>query len=536
MITDPSAAWAHAQLATTVPVDGATVPDPPHELVLTFNEAVSPPPNAIRLFDAKGDRLQTGGATTSDGGTTLHARIAEDLARGSYVVAWRATSADGHPVRGAFTFAVGAATSGTDRAGLLAAIVPEENEAGWQIAAAISRWLLYVSALIAAGGVAFMLRVHDRRENERATLARIVTVAAAVAAVASVAGSAWQAILEAGTGVGALADTRALTGVLTSGFGSSTVVRLVGLTGIGLAAPRLWSRPAAWISSAGALLVVGSFLLTGHAAASSPQALVTIADLAHTAAGAVWFGGLVLLLVALRRRRTEGDALGAAALVARFSELATIAVIAVVAAGTALAWAEVRAVRALTSTAYGWTLLVKLVLVGLIVAGGAYNHRRLVPAIKARTADAWGTLRRVVRLEAVGIVAVLAVTAVLTNLVPARTAAGIGGFFNESRPMGDYSLDVTVDPNRAGRNELHIYLLGANGQPTDAGAPQDMRVQFSLPAKDIGPIERTASVSGPGHWTLAGDEMAFPGQWQVTFTLPTSKFEQLQTEVTVPVN
>ncbi|MGH8906417.1 MAG: copper resistance CopC/CopD family protein [Egibacteraceae bacterium] len=530
------AAWAHAQLRTTAPVDGATVPGSPAELVLTFSEAVSPPPNAIRLFDAGGDQVEIAAPMTSDGGRVLRAALPRELGDGSFVVAWRATSADGHPVRGAFTFAVGAATSGTDRAGLLASIAPEEDEAGWQIAAAVSRWLLYAGALIAAGGVAFMLRVHDRREGERAMMVRIVTAAVAVAAVASVAGYAWQAVLTGGGGGAALANTSVLTNVLASGFGASTAVRLAGLGAIGLAVHRLWSRPAVWVASGGALAVIGSFLLTGHTAASSPQALVSAANLAHTAAGAAWFGGLVLLLATLRSRKAEDDAVGAATLVARFSSLATVAVIAVVIAGTTMAWAEVRAVRALTSTAYGWTLIAKLGLVGLVIAGGAYNNRRLVPAIKARKQHGWGALRRIVRLEAAGIVAVLAVTAVLVNLVPARTAAGIGGFYSARAPMGDYQLEVTVDPNQAGRNELHIYLLAANGQPTDPGAPTDMQVRFSLPAKDIGPIQRTALVSGPGHWTMAGDELAFPGQWLVTFVLPVSRFEQLQTEFTVPVN
>jgi copper transport protein len=535
-ITDTDIAWAHSQLTTTVPVDGAIVPTPPSDLVLTFNEPVSPPLNAIRLFDASGTHLETAAPTTSDGGKTMRTALPVELPNGSYVVAWRASSADGHPVRGAFTFAVGAPTSGTDRARLLASIVPVEDEAGWQIAAAVSRWVLYASTLIAVGGVAFMLRVHDRLMSERVVMIRIITASTVVAAVATVAGYAWQAVLTAGTGGAALANANVLFSILASGFGASTVVRLAGLGAICLAAPRLWSPSAGWVAAGGALAVAASFALTGHTAASSPQALVTVANVTHAAAGALWFGGLILLLVALRHRKAEDDVVGAATLVARFSNLATMAVIAVVIAGSVMAWAEVRAVRALTSTAYGWTLIAKLVLVGMVVAGGAYNHWRLVPSIKSRTHHGWGALRRVVRLEAAGIVAVLAVTAVLVNIVPARTAAGISGFYSASSAMGDYQLEVTIDPNRAGLNELHMYLLAENGQPTDPTTPQDMQVQFSLPAKDIGPIERTASVAGPGHWTMAGSEMTFPGQWQITFTLPLSRFEQLQTEVTVPVN
>jgi copper transport protein len=152
--------------------------------------------------------------------------------------------------------------------------------------------------------------------------------------------------------------------------------------------------------------------------------------------------------------------------------------------------------------------------------------------------DAWGTLRRIVRLEMLGILAVLAVTAVLVNLVPARTAAGVTGPFTAIAPMGAYQLNVTVDPNRAGTNELHIYLLGPGGQPTDptAGVPAQLQVEFSLPSQDIGPITRIATVSGPGHWTLIGRELSIPGRWLLRFQLPVSRFSQLTSDITVPVN
>lgn len=534
-VTGASTASAHAVLQTTTPVDGESLEQAPSEITLAFSEPVSPPPNAVRVFNADGDRIESGAASSGSDPATLTADLPEQLPDGTYVVAWRATSADGHPVQGAFIFSVGSDSAAVDRAGLLAAIVPE-NDAGWQVAAAITRWVLYASTLLAAGGVAFLVWAHDRHTAERAALFRIVTVATAIAAVATVAEFACQTVITSGLGARALGNGAVLRDVLLSGFGASTLVRVLGLVTLGFAVPRLWTRPAVLAAGGGALVAVGSFALTGHTVVTSPRWLVTVADLAHATAGAAWFGGLVLLLVALRRRKADEDAVGAATLVARFSAVATVAVIAVTLAGSGLAWAEVRAVRALTSTAYGWTLIAKLVLVGLVVAGGAYNNQRLVPAIKNRAQDAWGGLRRIVRLEAVGLVVTLAVTAVLVNLVPARTAAGVSGFYHTTAPMGDSHLDITVDPNRAGTNELHIYLLATNGQPTDPpGENPDLQIAFSLPAMDIGPIERTATVAGPGHWTMVGDELSIAGQWQLEVTLPLSRFEQLTAEITVPV-
>lgn len=561
-------AWAHAQLQTTVPADGETVQTSPDEVVLRFSEGVSPPPAAIRVLNANGQRVDAGDSGPGGDSSTLRARLQPDLAPGTYVVAWRATSLDGHPVRGAFTFSVGVSAQAVegasrasleDRTGLIARVAPVERDAGWQVAAAITRWVLYAGALLAAGGVAFLLFIHrafvdtltqgvvDQRvyeaTAERAALARIVRVAALVAALATVASLAWQAVLTSGLGTAAIGNGRILVDVIRSGFGGSALVRLFGLIVLSLGATRLSTRAGRVAAGIGAAATVGSFVLTGHTVATSPRAFASVANLAHAAAGAVWFGGLVLLLVVLRRRKAQHDAIGASQLIARFSWMATVAVLIVVVGGLGLAWSQVRATRALTSTSYGWTLIAKVAVVGFVIALGAYNQRRLVPRIAARgnspsRHDAWGTLRRTVRVETIGIFAVLAVTAVLVNLVPARTAAGVTGPFTATTPMGTYQLNVTVDPNRAGANELHIYLLGPGGQPTNPtpGEPAQLQVGFSLPSQDIGPIMRTATVSGPGHWTLAGHELSIPGQWRVQFQLLISRFERLTTELTVPVN
>jgi copper transport protein len=499
----------------------------------------------------------------------LRVHLQPDLAPGTYVVAWRATSLDGHPVRGAFTFSVGVRAEGAspvsreDRTGLIARVVPAEHDRGWQVAAAITRWLIYAGAFLAAGGVAFLLFVHrgfgdtltQRVDDhlheamvERAALAQIVRMAALVAALATVASLAWQAALTSGMGTAAIGNGRILVDVLRSGFGGSALVRMLGLIVLLLAVTRLSSRAGRVAAGVGAAATVGSFIMTGHTVATSPRVFASVANLGHAAAGAVWFGGLVLLFVVLRRRKVQDNPIGASQLIARFSWMATIAVVVVIAGGLGLAWSQVRATRALTSTPYGWTLIAKVAVVALVIALGVYNQRRLVPKIAALAQrvqgtspdrrDAWGTLRRTVRIETIGIFAVFAVTAVLVDLVPARTAAGVTGPFTATTPMGTYQLNVTVDPNRAGANELHMYLLGPGGQPTNPtpGEPAQLEVGFSLPSQDIGPIMRTAAVSGPGHWTLAGRELSIPGQWQVQFQLPISRFEQLTTELTVPVN
>ncbi len=555
-----SPAAAHAVLESTSPFDGESLDQAPGEVLLVFNEPVGAPQGAVRVFDSTGERVDAGDADNGERPPTLRVGLPAGLADDTYVVTWRAISADSHPVKGAFLFTVGAG-DGADADALLAQVFSGDGDRPYAVAAAAARWVHYAASLLAAGGMVFLVRVHDPRAAERGLLERIVGRAAAVALAATVAGVFLQAALVTGLGVAAFARPEALAATMTSSFGLASVVAVLGLAVILVGLRRRPGRLAT-VGLAGAAVLVGSFLLTGHTMTSEPRWLVMAADAAHTAAAAAWFGGLVLLAVALRRRRLVDDPLGAAGMVARFSALATVALVAVSVAGVTLAWVEVRALRALFSTTYGWTLVAKVVLFAAVLALGAYNHRRLVPAIaraggmnlaragrhrlpvpaggstaaaRPVTEDsvrAWRLLRRTVRLEVAGLLAVIAATAVLVNLQPAASAAGITGAYSTYAPISeDYQVSLTVDPNRAGLNQVHVYLLDTTGRPVDDA--EELTLRLSQPERDIGPLERTPSPAGPGHWTLTGPELSLPGPWVIEVVARISKFEQLSTEIPV---
>jgi copper transport protein len=529
-------AAAHAALDTTIPADGETVADAPSEVLITFNEPVEATLGAARVYDGTGTQVDEGDARLlGDDHLTLRVGLPSDLDQGTFVVTWSATSEDAHPVKGAFLFNVGQA--GTPDQSVVQAIFADANQedVGLGAAASAVRVLVYLGVLLAVGGVVFLLWVHDRADAERRPLIRMVLAGAGVAAGATVVGIAVQGALLTGLGLRALTDPQIWGEVVGTSYGLSASARLAGLAGILVFVPRLWHRAPILASAASSALVLVSFTLTGHPASTQPRWLVVGADLSHTLAAATWFGGLALLLVALRRRRAQDDAVGGGRLVARFSTLATGAVVLVSVAGLGLAWIQVRAVRALVSSTYGWTLLAKIAVVGLVLAVASYNNRRLVPAIRSGTGEAWGTLRRTVRLEVVGLVLVLAVTGVLVNLVPARTAAGVEGAVSAYADLGEeYQVNLTVDPSRAGDNQFHLYLLGDDGRPVDVA--EQLTMEFALPAEDIGPLEREPFVAGPGHWTLSGPILSIPGQWQVTVRTRIGDFEELAATIPVRVS
>ncbi len=81
----------------------------PAQVKLVWNEPVDLGPGSIRLLDATGGLIKTREGRAIAGGDRTAAVMAlpPGLKHGTYVVAWRVSSADSHPVSGAFSFSVG---------------------------------------------------------------------------------------------------------------------------------------------------------------------------------------------------------------------------------------------------------------------------------------------------------------------------------------------------------------------------------------------------------------------------------------------
>jgi len=106
-------AAAHPRLVRSQPTAGSHVQTVPRELSVTFNEELSTALSWLKLFDARQQlmALDSLRAVPGDAGT-LTARILGPLSPGEYTVKWQAGGADGHPMRGEYTFVVDAGTGG----------------------------------------------------------------------------------------------------------------------------------------------------------------------------------------------------------------------------------------------------------------------------------------------------------------------------------------------------------------------------------------------------------------------------------------
>jgi copper transport protein len=160
-------------------------------------------------------------------------------------------------------------------------------------------------------------------------------------------------------------------------------------------------------------------------------------------------------------------------------------------------------------------------------------------------------LRRSVLAEAGIAVVLLAVTTVLTQTEPGRTEeeakaatsssastspdTGASGALTLNMPFdtggedGKGIVTVDLDPARVGDNEMHVYVERPNGRAFDI---PEVKVDFTLKAKDIGPLPVVPDHLATGHWSANGVQIPMAGDWKVDVTVRTSDID----EVTVSKN
>ena len=143
-----------------------------------------------------------------------------------------------------------------------------------------------------------------------------------------------------------------------------------------------------------------------------------------------------------------------------------------------------------------------------------------------------GRLRRSVLAEITIALAVLAVTALLVNSVPAKQAAGQP--FSQSFNTLGVQVNVIVDPARAGpANQFHFYVLGTQGVPK---AIPELDASISLPAQGLGPLTIPLVNAGPGHYFATNVDIPIAGTWILTLTVRTSAIDEQEVTAPLPVH
>ena len=105
---ESASSLVHFALSGSAPEADSEVQSP-SEIRLWFTEVPEDGTMSIRLVTSSGDVLKTGEVVQdAEDGRVFSVTVPDALGAGAYTVAWRALGADGHVVRGTFSFSVSA--------------------------------------------------------------------------------------------------------------------------------------------------------------------------------------------------------------------------------------------------------------------------------------------------------------------------------------------------------------------------------------------------------------------------------------------
>ncbi|HEX9164432.1 MAG TPA: CopD family protein [Gemmatimonadales bacterium] len=317
-------------------------------------------------------------------------------------------------------------------------------EAGALLGAA-TRWAGFLGALLATGAVVFRFSLLPGfRRSGGGELPGALERAATVGLVAALLLAVAAPIRLYAQVLGFVDPGEPITGELVStilretawGRGWVLQVLAAGLAVTGFFAARAMPRPGWLMSAAATTAVVLAAPLTGHATASERAGGWGYPlDVAHLLGTGAWLGTLALLVAAGlpaatssgRERESageggderEGTGVGGsvppvAILVRAFSPIALTGAGVAILAGLALAFRYLDgSLTALWTTDYGRVLLLKLGVLGVVIAIGATNWKVITP--KLDRPDGATRIRRSSVLELLFGTVLLAVTAVLVS-------------------------------------------------------------------------------------------------------------------------
>jgi copper transport protein len=524
-----------------VPAASGVLDVPPPNVQLTYDEAVEPRFAIISVTNAAGKQETTAPVHRSPANPdTLVVPLRPHLPEGWYLIYWRAISVDGHPVQGAFTYAVGPNPGPAPEFR-----VPKISATAATPQLLIARWVMFVSVMAAIG--LFVMRLLIARPLVRrvgGSSLRAVTVAFAVAAALGlIAIPVYLDFSTANDSLRSVSDLAALVPLYrVTAFGRAIVDMEVCFALFCLAAAvAVWvDRPerklrsiAELVAAFGALLAAGAVLVVpgaaGHAAQTSPRGLTLLFDWLHLIAGSVWLGGLVGVLVLWSSAPARERVAALSVCVPRFSNVAFGSVLVLAATGVGEAIDHMPAVNALWETGYGRVILVKTGLLGgaLLVASG--NLLRSRPGLIAARREpdlgepAARLLRRLVSVEVAIVAGAVFAAAVLSSLPPPPPAfalensavARVGpGRVARRISHGGYVLQVLVSPNKAAAPDSFALRITRNGRPVRGAS---VTLLFNHLEMEMPQQQYQLTETQPGVYARAAPALVMVGRWGLTF-------------------
>jgi copper transport protein len=623
----PAIASAHAILLRSDPAKDSVLSIPPRGVRMWFSEDLNPAFTTAVVINGANERFDNHDAHISPNDTKeMDLTLKPNLPPAAYIVVYRTQSAvDGHILRGSFIFSVarsdgtvpalgpgtnpgqnllgGSSTTGSSTGqlngptlfSLIMITLVELGAVFWVGAQLWVNFVLSISAEQHAEERPINERVQQRFERRFSLPTLLILLLANIGVLVG------QALnITGGDWVGAFSP-QLLAGLATGGrFGTYWLLReLVILVAIVLSLymlrrkqrPQLVNRLLPLTNLFLGLVLFIAITMSGHAAATSSNVLVysIIFDWFHLLAAALWVGGMMYIatiyLPVLGKLSLVERTRSLLTVIPYFSPLAVAGVLIMAVTGPFNATFRLSSWDQFLTTAYGRTLVIKILLVGGLLLTSAihvgllrprlrkeykkYNYiiqrlqsRQAVTAASSRLVEldgqqaststveldystksitqqvklreerlTRGTLRlmKILRWEPVLGVAVLVCVGLLNvfggTLLPTTTTqpqtVGQSKPFNTSTQTTDDKFKVTLNIN-PNRFGTNVFTVSVVDNHTHAPTTNvGVSLYTTMLDMEMGTDSINLLPDGKGHFSANGD-LSMSGQWQVRIQIRTS--------------
>jgi copper transport protein len=612
----PQGASAHAILLRSDPAKDSILSTSPSQIHMWFSEDLNPTFSTAYVVNAANSaaNVQTNIKTHVDKGDAqvsatdtreMDVSLKPDLPSAVYVVLYRTQSAqDGHILYGSFLFTITAANGTvptfTGTLSLQGAFGGSSNSNGKldgpTLFSFIMTTLVDLGAVFWVGAQLWRIFVIPDLQSEDQDQQEIVHQieqrfnrhfswsALLLILLANIGVLVGQALTLTGGQWGSALAPSLLTSLLARGqFGTYWIMREV-VTLVALIVslyPLMIKQASSWVSSAITwanfalgMALLSALTLSGHAAATSSNLILYAvgADFFHLLAGSLWVGGMLFLaaiyLPLLKSRSWQDQATSLLTVLPRYSPLAITGVVLMALSGPFNAATRLISLDQLITTAYGRTLIVKVLLVSAMLLISAIHvlifRPRLAKDLKTYqsvTAPAdpvredepiplasitevqtkklenritqqtqrlstvlrWEPALGVMVLLCTGLLAVFSGTLLPVIVVPptSPSSAASSKLFTTIIKTTDQQFQITlkVDPNQFGTNIFTVTVFDSHGKPIPT-ASIGVSIYTTMLDMDMGTDTVNLQPDGKGHFSARGD-LSMGGHWQIRVEIRT---------------
>lgn len=560
-------AWAHALLLRSDPDEGELLKHSPSLVHLWFSEDLNASASKIVVWDRYRHTVSIGAAHLVPGQQRqLEVRL-KPLRPGSYLVLWTSVSAeDGHVLHGYYLFSVKVRGPGPSLSG-----VSQSTGQGWPdtptLVSILAHWLELLAAVtwggaLAVSGLMLVRNALDPAEErlERFRLATLVAISLIVLILASSTLIVIQAEALSGKGLPEALGPASFSEILSVQYGRLWLVRMV-LALIALAVVFAWNRwgkvgdrrgmslPVAVLSTLNVLYLY-ALAASGHAGsvgigniAGSHVVSGSVAiDFVHFLADALWFGGQIyfalVLIPVIRHLADQRHASDFLDTLKRFSPAAYLSIAAFALSGLFAAKVHIPSWYAFFQSVYGRTLIVKMVLIGMMMAVSFVTVFLIRPRLRATFATPevdprqYSLQRRLMNWlhvnPVLGLGVLLATSVMFYYPVPVGFAPA--GPTTYIARQGNLTATVTVKPGKSGPNTVVVLLQNRAGQPVSRASVTILTTMLDMVmGQGLAPMKEAS----PGRFTGTAD-LAMGGHWRLQFLVyQPSGLTRLSVEVEV---